>query len=146
MSADDRVGPEESVLASYDGEQRWVLTDRRLLRGDAELPLSAVRSVERVDAGRDLRYLYFGLTSLTLAVLVPTVAAGAGVGFFEVAPLAAVLALGCPVGLVAWFRSARSRYRLHIEGTSPSDEAGRAWQLPADGETDEFVERLRSRL
>jgi hypothetical protein len=142
MSLEDRLGPDERVLARYDGAERWLCTDRRLLRTEGELPLSAVRSVERTGS-RDVRYLVAGLASLTLAVLVPTLAVGAGVEFFAVVPLAAVLALGCPVGLGLWFRSSEDVFTVRSDGL---DGTAGPWRLPADEEASAFVGTVRERL
>jgi predicted LPLAT superfamily acyltransferase len=145
MSAEERVGVDETVLASYEGAETWVLTDRRLLRGEmAELSLSAVRSVERVTGGRDLRYLVLGLASLTLAVVLPTAAVGAGLGFFTVAPVAAVLALGCPVGLVVWFRSGGQVYEFQFDARP--EQSRSEWRLPDDERAARFVAAVRDRL
>jgi hypothetical protein len=145
MSVEERVGVDETVLASYEGAEAWLLTDHRLLRGEtAELPLSAVRSVERVTGGRDLRYLVLGLASLTLAVVLPTAAVGAGIGFFTVAPVTALLALGCPVGLVVWFRSGEQVYQVEFD--AHADQSRSDWRLPTDEQGTRFAAAVRDRL
>lgn len=145
MSVEERVGSGERVLASYDGEERWLLTDRRLLRGTGgELALSAVDSVERVRGGRDLRYLVLGLASLTLAVVIPTVAVGLGVAFFTIAPVGALLAVGCPVGLVLWFRSTATYFEIQFDALGGQSRAD--WRLPVGEEASGFIGAVREQL
>jgi hypothetical protein len=141
MSVEDRLEPDESVLASHHaGDRRWVLTERRLLRGERTVPLGSVRGVERVTLGRDLRYLYAGLASLTLAVLVPTLAVGAGIAFASVVPVGAVLAVGCPAGMVLWFRSTTVAFDVDVD-----DEGETVWRLPDEDGAAAFAEQVRER-
>jgi len=73
--------------------------------GDERIEAAAVTAARIVPGPRDARPLVGALAALLLAVLIPTFAVGAGVGFFAVAPVSVVLFFAAPVGLALWLRS-----------------------------------------
>lgn len=140
-TVDGRVAAGETVEARYDGEELWLRTDRRLLRQTATgvdtLGLDAVTGVRRTSGDRNSRFLVAGLAALTLAVVLPTVAAAANVPFFTVAPAAALLAIACPFGLFLWYRSSTVFLELRLE-----DPVRSPWRLPESEEAGAFLEGL----
>jgi hypothetical protein len=126
---DERVAAGETVEARHEGRETWLRTDRRLLRetatGVETVGLDAVVGVRRTSGDRDTRYLVAGLAALTLAVVVPTIAAAVSVSFFAVAPVAALLALACPLALLLWYRSSTVFLELRLD-----DPAREPWRLP----------------
>ncbi len=138
---EDRIVGGETVEDRYEGSETWLRTDRRLLRETAggvdTVGLESVVGVRRTSGDRDGRYLVAGLTALTLAVVLPTVAAAANVAFFTVAPVAALLAVACPLGLVLWYRSSSTFLELRLR-----DPAGPPWRLPDTEAAARFLENL----
>jgi hypothetical protein len=142
-TVDDRVAAGETVEARHEGGETWLRTDRRLLRetatGVETVGLDAIVGVRRTSGDRDTRYLVTGLAALTLAVVVPTVAAGVSVSFFTVVPVAAVLALACPLALLLWYRSSTVFLELRLEET-----AREPWRLPDTAEAAAFLAPFES--
>ena len=138
-----RVAGGETVEARYegDGTERWLRTDRRLLRetpdGVDTVGLDAVVGVGRTSGDRDTRLLVAGLGALTLAVVLPTVAAAANVAFFAVAPASALLALACPFALLLWYRSSTVFLELRLDASVTG-----SWRLPESEEAKAFFEGL----
>lgn len=140
-SVEARVADGETVEARYEGQETWLRTDRRLLRETADgvetVGLDAVVGVRRTSGDRDTRLLVAGLSALTLAVVLPTVAVAVGVGPFTVAPAVAVLALACPVGLMLWYRSSTVFIEVQLDETVQV-----SWRLPESEEATAFFEGL----
>lgn len=145
-TAEARVAAGETVEDRYEGGgETWLRTDRRLLRETASgvetLSLDAVEGVHRTSGDRDVRLLVAGLAALTLAVVFPTAAVGVGLSFMTVAPVAGLLAVACPVGLLLWYRS--SAVFLELRVTPP---AGRPWRLPESEGAAEFLTPFRGQV
>lgn len=132
VSVEDTIHEGETVEARHTTTAgvRWVRTDKRILRestgGVESLAHDDVEGVVRTPGRRNLSYLIAGLTALTAAVVLPTVMVAVEGPFWQMAPVAGVLALLCPVGLVSWYRSATKMIRIEVTGP-----AGRHWRLPA---------------
>jgi hypothetical protein len=139
--AEDRIAAGETVVDRYEGTETWLRTDRRLLRETATgvdtVGLESVLEVRRTSGDRDTRYLVAGLAALTLAVVLPTVAAAANVAFLAVAPAAALLAVACPLGLALWYRSSTVFLELRLR-----DPVGAPWRLPDTEAAERFLEDL----
>jgi hypothetical protein len=140
-TVDDRVAGGETIERRYEGEETWLRTDRRFIRetvdGIGTLSLDAVEGTYRISGDRNTPYLVAGLAALTLAVVLPTAAVGGGVPFFTVAPIALVLAVASPVGLILWYRSSTVFLQLRVD-----EPVGSPWRLPDSDEVRRFFDGL----
>ena len=110
------------------------MSDKTVRVGDERIETAAVTGARIVPGRRDSRPLVGALASLLLAVLVPTFAVGAGVDFFAVAPVGAVLFLAAPVGLALWLRSGE---RVLLVETAES-----TYREPLDADSEARAERI----